>query len=81
MLSEQEFAELVSYVSSNVDHDLDRWAHRVMGNREPMPYQLADPINEFAAEWCSDNNIDPDEYSADYEAEDVFYHDNYEFDK
>ena len=81
MLSEQEFAELVSYVSENVEHDLDRWAHRIIGQREPLPDEVADPINEYAAEWCEENGIDPDEYYESYDAEDVFFHDNYEFDK
>lgn len=78
MLSEEQFAELVSYVSDHVDHDLDRWAYKmVWENREPLPYQVADPINEYAVEWCEENDIDPDEYYDDYDAEDVFTHDNY----
>lgn len=80
MLSVEEFEDLVHYVSDNVDHDLDRYAMRAIDNRGPLPYELANPINDYAAEWCEDHDIDPDEYYGDYDAEDVFMHDAYEFD-
>lgn len=80
MLSKQEFEDLVRYVSDNVDHDLDRYAMRMIDNREPLPYELANQINDYADEWCRDNGIDPDEYYSDYDAEDVFMHDAYAFD-
>ena len=80
MLTVEEFEDLVRYVSDNVDHDLDRYAMRAIENRQPVPYELADPINEYAEEWCNENGIDPDEYYGDYDAEDVFMHDAYAFD-
>lgn len=79
-LSEGEFEELVRYVSDNIEHDLDRYAMRVIGNREPLPSELADPINDYAAEWCEEHDIDPSEYYSWHDAEDVFMHDAYAFD-
>lgn len=79
MLSVEEFEDLVRYVSGNVDHDLDRYAMRMIENRNPLPYELSNPINDYAAEWCEENGIDPDEYYSDYDAEDVFMHDAYDF--
>ena len=80
-MTREEFAELVSYVSRNIEHDLDRWALRIMNeDRCPLPSDVADSINDYAEEWCNENDIDPDEYWSDYDAEDVFFHDNYAFD-
>ena len=79
-MTDLEFEDLVRYVSDNVDHDLDRYAMRMIDNRAPLPYELADQINHYADEWCLDNGIDPDEYYSDYDAEDVFMHDAYAFD-
>lgn len=84
-MTEQEFSELVTYVSENMEHDQDRYAHRLMGEYRcglsQTGTRLDEDINDLAEEWCEENGIDPDEYYSDYEAEDVFYHDNYEFDK
>lgn len=79
MLSIEQFEDMVRYVSDNVDHDLDRYAMRMIENRNPLPYELADSINDYAAEWCEENGIDPDEYYGDYDAEDIFMHDVYTF--
>lgn len=80
MLSENEFEELVQYVSDNIEHDLDRYAMRMIGDRQPIPSELSSTIDDLAEEWCNDNDIDPDEYFGDYSAEDVFMHDAYNFD-
>lgn len=80
MLTQEEFEELVRYVSDNVDHSIDRYAMRAIERREPIPYELADPINDYASEWCEQNGIDEDEYYNDYDAEDVFMHDEYDYD-
>lgn len=79
-MTQEEFEDLVSYVSDNIDHDLDRYAMRMIGEHNPLPYELADLINEYAEEWCNDNGIDPDEYYGEFGAEDVFMHDAYAFD-
>lgn len=80
MLSIEEFEDLVRYVSDNVDHDLDRYAMRMIEGRNPLPYELVNQINDYAEEWCNNNNIDPDEFYGDYDAEDIFMHDAYDFD-
>lgn len=84
-MTKEEFAALVSYVSANMEHDQDRYAHRIMGEYRCGLAQtgtgLDEEINDLAEEWCNDNGIDPEEYYGYYEADDVFYHDNYEFDK
>ena len=78
-MSDIEFEQLVQYVSNNVSHDLDRRAWRLIGEREPLPYELEDEINSYAEEWCEENGIDVDEYYNNYDAEDIFMHDNYNF--
>lgn len=75
-----EFEDLVRYVSDNVDHDLDRYAMRMIENRSPLPYELATLIDDLAEEWCNGVGIDPDEYYGEFGAEDVFMHDAYAFD-
>ena len=75
-----EFEDLVRYVSDNVDHDLDRYAMRMIENRRPLPYELAVQIDDRAEEWCNGVGIDPDEYYGEFEAEDVFMHNAYAFD-
>ena len=75
-----EFQDLVEYVSDNVNHVYDREAYELIGDRQPMPYELSDQIDEYAEEWCNENGIDPDEYYSEYSAEDVFFDDNYDFD-
>ena len=79
MLSEDEFEELVQYVSDNIEHDLDKYAMRMIGNHQPIPSELSSTIDDLAEEWCNDNGIDPDEYYGEYSAEDVFMHDAYDF--
>lgn len=83
-MTDIEFDELVKYVSDNVEHDLDRHAHRMIGEmrcglRDAEP-ELADSIDELAEEWCNDNGIDPYDYYAYYDVDDVFDHDKYDFD-
>lgn len=79
-LSDDEFEELVRYVSDHVDHEWDRIGMKYIEERSPIPYQLEGQINDYAEEWCNDNDIDPDEYWDEYSAEDVFMHDAYAFD-
>ena len=84
-MTEQEFAELVRYVSENMEHDQDRYAHRQMGNfrcgLDQTGTGLDETINDLAEEWCNDNGIDVDEYWEEYGPDEVFFHDAYEFDK
>ena len=79
-LSEGEFEELVRYVSDHVDHEWDRIGMKYIEERSPIPYQLEGQINDYAEEWCNDNDIDPDEYWDEYNAEDVFLHPKYDYD-
>lgn len=79
-LSEGEFEELVQYVSDHVDHEWDRIGMKYIEERSPIPYQLEGQINDYAEEWCNDNDIDPDEYWDEYSAEDVFLHPKYDYD-
>ena len=84
-MTSEEFTQLVKYVSSNIEHDQDRYAHRIMGEYRcglsETGTDLDQTINDLAEEWCEDHNIDVNEYWDDYDADDVFYHDAYEFDK
>lgn len=84
MLSEQEFEDLVRYVSDNVEHDLDRATYRIMddyrcGVRDTGT-GLAEAIDQYAEEWCEEHDIDTFEYYGYYDTDDVFFHDAYEFD-
>lgn len=79
-MTAEEFGELVSYVSRNIEHDLDNYAMRLIEERSGLPYQLEEAINDRAEEWCEDNDIDEDEYYDEHDAEEVFFHENYEFD-
>lgn len=74
-----DFDLLVKYVSDNISHDYDRWGMRNYGNREPLPYQLEDAINDLAVEWCEENGYTEDDYYDNYTAEDVFMSDQYDY--
>ena len=81
---QEEFDELVQYVSDNIDHDLDRYAHRRMGQmREPLYSacpELHERIRDLVSDWCNDNDIDEDSVWENYDTDDIFEHDNYDFD-
>ena len=84
-MTDVEFEELVIlYVSDNINHDLDRYSHRLIGEMRcslaDTGTGLADTIDELAEEWCNDNGIDPNEYYNEYTADDIFDHDKYDFD-
>jgi hypothetical protein len=75
-----DFDLLVKYVSDNIDHSLDRYAYKRIGMREPLPYEVADRIDELAVEWCENNGYTEDDYYDNYDAEDVFMSEQYDFD-
>lgn len=78
---EEEFAQLVSYVSDNVSHDLDRYALKQIDHmREPLYIacpELDDEIRDRVSDWCQDNNVDEDDVWANFDTDDIFFHDNY----